>query len=221
MKSGLTEIVVLLDRTGSMANVKGEVINSFNVFVEEQSKLPGEARLTLVQFDSADPHEVIFERRPLADVPLLNGDVYQPRSMTPLYDAMGWTIDHLGEQLQGDADDQRPECVIFAVLTDGLENASREHSKASVFSKVEHQQSVYGWKFVYLGANQDAMKEAQGLGIKHDPVAANVVNFVADFDGTKQAFQSISHSVGHYRSQSRDGEWQSKSVSPRTKSSPS
>lgn len=199
MKKDSTEIVVLLDRTGSMGSIKEEAIGAFNSFVSKQKALPGEATMTLVQFDSEDPHEVVIDRKPIAEISLLSGDVYQPRSMTPLYDAMGWTIDQTGKKLESVPERDRPETVVFVVLTDGLENASREHSKDSVFKKVTHQQDKYGWKFVYLGANQNAMAEGRSIGIRHDPLAQNIVTFAADALGIVHANCSSVASVAYYR----------------------
>jgi len=198
-KQGLSEIVFLLDRSGSMASIKSDVIGGFNQFLEDQKKVPGEAIFTLVQFDSDIPHELVHSRVPLLTVSNLTDDTFQPRSWTPLYDAVGWTIDYLGKEIEKLSEEERPEIVIFAILTDGLENASKEYTKDGVFNRVRHQQDKYNWKFVYLGANQDAMAESQKLGIQLDPLANNVIGYAATSVGTRQAFASGTQSTTLYR----------------------
>lgn len=199
MKKGTSEIVVVLDRSGSMMSIKQDAIGGFNQFVEEQKAVPGEAFLTFVQFDTRDPHEIIHERVPLADVPLLTDEVFRPRGGTPLYDALGWTINHIGALLDKQKEDEKPEHVIFAILTDGQENSSHEFSKAALFAKVTEQQEKYDWKFIYLGANQDAMAESAGIGIKFDAAAQNVAAFAATGAGVQQAFGATTRSALHYR----------------------
>jgi len=198
MEEKTSEIVFLLDRTGSMMRIRDDAIGGFNSFLADQKKVPGAARLTLVQFDSQGPHEVVHDRIDLQGVPDLTEDTYRPRSGTPLYDALAWTIDHIGGQLEA-AEEDRPDTVIFAILTDGEENASVEYTKDACFKRVKDQQEKYSWKFIYLGANQDAMKEAGNLGIKFDKDAQNVVGFGASAEGTQRAYRSIGQSTTHYR----------------------
>lgn len=199
MKDGTTEIVVLLDRSGSMGSAKRDIIGGFNRFVAEQRKLPGEARLTLVQFDSQGPHEVVHDRVPLARVPDLTDATYVPRGMTPLLDAMGWTIDHAGQALAALPEAERPATVVFVVATDGEENASREYSKAALRDKVVMQQDTYSWKFLYLGANQDAFAEAHKYGITVDLAAGNVCSYASTAVYGMRAFADASKTTAHYR----------------------
>jgi len=199
VKEGLSDIVVLLDRSGSMMKIRDDAIGGFNGFIEDQKAVPGEAVVTLVQFDTQDPHEVVYGRTSLGEVPELTGDTYMPRASTPLYDALAFTIDHIGGILDKLPEEEKPEHVVFAILTDGLENSSREYDKAAVFARVSHQQEKWGWKFIYLGANQDAMVEAAFLGIKYDPQGQNIANFVASAEGTEKAYRSASRSATHYR----------------------
>ncbi len=191
----LSEIVVLLDCSGSMSSTASDAIGGFNAFVEEQKKVPGEAVLTLVQFNSQDPHEVVYDRMPLEDVPKLTVDTYQPRASTPLYDALGWTLDYIGQALDVLAEENKPGVVIFAILTDGLENDSKEYTKDGVFKLVDYQQEKHDWKFAYLGANQDAMAVAAGIGIRYDANALNVSGFV----GIGTGAASMNVSVTSYR----------------------
>lgn len=199
MKAGLSEIVVLLDRSGSMGSIKSDVVGGFNEFLRAQQAAPGEAAFTLVQFDSDGPHDILQERVPLLAATPINGDTYQPRGCTPLYDAVGWTIDHVGDALSKLPVDQQPEKVIFAIMTDGLENASQEYDKKAVFSKVQHQQDRWGWVFVYLGANQDAMAEATKIGINYNSHIRNVFAYAATGTGIRSAYCSMHCSTVAYR----------------------
>ncbi|MBU1374310.1 MAG: VWA domain-containing protein [Bacteroidetes bacterium] len=195
----MSEIVVVLDRSGSMGSIKGATIEGFNAFVGEQQAVPGEAAFTLIQFDSVDPHGVTFDRIALTDMPYLTLNDYQPRGSTPLYDALGKAIDAVGAKLDSLPEEEKPEHVIFAILTDGIENASREWTKEGIFIKVREQQEKWGWKFVYLGANQDAMAESWTIGIHYDAAANNVGTYAATNEGVRKAFGFSGRSVTRYR----------------------
>ena len=199
MKTGRSDVVVLLDRTGSMQSIKSDAIGGYNNFVEEQKNVPGECFFSLVQFDTQDPHEIKYTRVPVQDVSILTDKDYQPRAGTPLYDALAKSIHWYGKILSDLPEEERPETVIFAILTDGLENASHDYSKSAVFSLVQEQQNKWNWKFIYLGANQDAMVEASILGIKFDPNVKNVMSFAATSTGTRSAYKTMSDSTTFYR----------------------
>ncbi len=188
----LTEIIVLLDRSGSMASLQKDVCGGFDQFVAEQAKLPGDCQLTLVQFDSTSI-DTVHEAKPVKDVPALS---FQPRGSTPLLDAMGDTITTVGERLQRTGEDKRPEKVIFLVITDGEENASTRYTKEKIKTMVEHQTKTYNWVFSYLGANVDAFAEAASLGIARGASA----NYVASAHGMRAAISTASASAGSYRS---------------------
>jgi Mg-chelatase subunit ChlD len=159
-----THIAVLLDRSGSMAEIKDETINGFNCFLEKQKAAGDNATLTLVQFDT-ESTDVVHESKPILEVSDLNHQTFQPRGGTPLLDALGQTIDSTGRALAAISAANRPDKVVFVVITDGQENSSRHHTKASVKEKIDHQSGKYSWQFVYLGANQDAFDEAGSVGI--------------------------------------------------------
>jgi len=159
-----THIAVLLDRSGSMGVVKDETISGFNYFLKEQKAAGDNATFTLVQFDS-ESTDVVHEARQVRDVPDLNQDTYQPRGSTPLLDALGQTIISTGRTLAAIPEAQRPDKVVFVVITDGEENASHQFTKARVKEMIDHQIGKYNWKFIYLGANQDAFAEAGAVGI--------------------------------------------------------
>jgi hypothetical protein len=162
-RSDLTHIYFLLDRSGSMQSIKSDIEGGFAAFVEEQRRGAGDARATLAQFD--DVYEVVYAGRPIADVPPLD---LQPRNMTALHDAMGRLITDAGEELAALPESQRPGTVIVAIMTDGMENASKEWTGASIKALVSQQTDVWGWTFMYMGADQDAVEVGTSLGIAAD-----------------------------------------------------
>lgn len=187
-----THIAVLLDRSGSMNSVKDETISGYNAFIKEQQEAGDNATLTLVQFDSVGI-DTMQEFTPIKAVPDLNGDTFQPRGMTPLLDAMGKTICGTGKALEAIPEGNRPDKIVFVVITDGQENASHEFSKLRIKEMIEHQAGKYNWQFIYLGANQDAFAEAKSIGIQMD----NAANFVGAAMGAAAA--ATSSNVANYR----------------------
>jgi hypothetical protein len=159
-RGDLTHLYFLLDRSGSMQSIKSDIEGGFAAFVDEQRKATGECRATLAQFD--DVYELVYADRPIADVPPLD---LQPRNMTALHDAMGRLITEAGQKLEAMKADERPGTVIVAIMTDGLENASKEWTGASIKSLVNQQSNVFGWTFMYMGADQDAIEVGESLGI--------------------------------------------------------
>jgi len=162
-RSDLTHIYFLLDRSGSMQSIKSDIEGGFAAFVEEQQRATGECRASLAQFD--DVYELVYADRPIADVPPLD---LQPRNMTALHDAMGRFVTEAGQKLAALPEDQRPGTVIVAIMTDGLENASKEWTGASIKSLVSQQTNVWGWTFMYMGADQDAVEVGTALGVHKD-----------------------------------------------------
>jgi hypothetical protein len=146
-----------------MQSIKSDIEGGFAAFVDEQRKATGECRATLAQFD--DVYELVYADRPIADVPPLD---LQPRNMTALHDAMGRLITEAGQKLEAMKADERPGTVIVAIMTDGLENASKEWTGASIKALVTQQSNVYGWTFMYMGADQDAIEVGESLGIARD-----------------------------------------------------
>ena len=143
MRQDLTDITFLLDRTGSMASIASDVVGGYNAFLEEQKSAPGQALFTLVQFDSQNPQDVVHDAKPIADVPAMKPKNFRPRSMTPLFDALGMAIARTGERLSAMDEPQRPGKVVFVVFTDGEENASREYSGQRVKEMVKLQGETY------------------------------------------------------------------------------
>ena len=195
MRSDLTDITVVMDRSGSMDSCKQEAENGLNHFIEEQKKEDGDVIFSLVQFDNE--YEFVHKAVPLDDVGKFS---LEPRGMTALLDAVGRAINETGERLGTLDDNARPGLVIFVILTDGLENASSEFTRDQIKKMVERQQSEYAWQFTYLGANQDAFTEAGNLGITRDAVANyNTAN-------SKKAFVAASSNVGRMRSARAGGQ---------------
>jgi Mg-chelatase subunit ChlD len=190
---------MILDRSGSMSSVRGDIIGGFNQLVSDQKKVPGKCTVTLVQFDSADPYEILRDMQDIAVVADL-GDEYKPRSNTPLYDAVGRGIVNTGEKLAALPEHERPSKVVFVVLTDGLENASTEYQKARVAEMVKEQTEKYGWQFVFLGANQDAILAGAAIGVTSSTSA--------DYDQevqTSGAIQAASSNLAAYRTGNNSG----------------
>lgn len=166
MRADLTDITLVVDRSGSMAQVREDAEGGINAFIASQAKEPGEALLTLVQFDTE--YEFVHQGVPIKQVPPYR---LQPRGMTALLDAVGRAINETGQRLASMNEADRPGLVIFVIMTDGLENSSKEFTKSQIKEMIEHQQQKYNWHFNFLGANQDSFAEAEGMGIAASGVA--------------------------------------------------
>lgn len=184
-----THICVILDRSGSMAAIRDDVVGGFNTFLSQQQQEPGHATLSLVQFDSQNPYEVLLHFTPLADVPPLSAERYVPRASTPLLDALGRGIADLDATLAALPAAQRPEQVVVVVVTDGLENASREFSHAQVRALLTAHEAQ-GWQFVFLSADLNAVAEAEAIGF----AAERSMAFDPNRSGTQAMWQSLSGS---------------------------
>lgn len=193
MNPNLTEILFILDRSGSMATIATDAIGGFNSFVVAQRQEPGEARLTLVLFDYE--YEVVHDGLLLKDVPALNPMTYVPRGMTAMNDAIGRGMITLGARLNATPEAERPGKVICCILTDGMENASREFTREQIASMIKTQQDVYSWQFLFLAANIDTEATAQSLNID----AVYAVSFVATDVGTQEAYRALSKTVSTLR----------------------
>lgn len=193
-KENLTEIVCIIDKSGSMESVKKDAIGGFNSFIDVQKKVPGDAALTLILFDTI--YEVCYEGKNIKDVPNLNDSSYTPCGCTALLDALGKTINSVGARLSKTLEQDRPSKVIFVILTDGEENSSREFTKKQINDMITHQKDVYKWEFIYLAANQDAIHEASYIGIK----ASNAFNYVGTAQGTRDVYNVMANTVSNYRS---------------------
>ena len=162
-----THFSVILDRTGSMESIRQDTIGGFNAFLAEQQALPSPATFTLVQFDSQDPYEVLHSFTPIGMVPPLTPATYVPRANTPLLDAIGRGINDLAARLDTLPADQRPAKVVFVIVTDGQENASREFTAAKVRAMLDERRKA-GWQFVFLSADEQAIRDGTSVGVHAD-----------------------------------------------------
>ena len=202
MKKNLTELVFILDRSGSMAGLEDDTIGGFNAMLEKQKGEPGEAVISTVLFDNRS--EVIHDRMALEQVPALTRKEYYVRGCTALLDAVGGAIHHIGNVHKYAREEDRPERTLFVITTDGMENASRRYDYPRVKAMIERQKAKYGWEFLFLGANIDAAREAARFGIH----AENAVNYHADRKGTAVIYEAVSDAVCSFRaSRPMDNGW--------------
>ena len=194
MKKNLTELVFILDRSGSMAGLEADTIGGFNAMTQKQRKEPGEALVSTVLFDNET--QVIHDRVPLDKVPALTQKEYYVRGCPALLDAGGGAIHHIGNVHKYAREEDRPEKTLFVITTDGMENASRRYTYDKVKAMIEHQREKYGWEFLFLGANIDAAREAARFGIRADRAA----NYHADHIGTEVIYEAVSEAVCQVRS---------------------
>lgn len=193
MKQNLTEIVFILDRSGSMAGLEKDTIGGFNAMMEKQKKEPGEALISTVLFDNNT--QVIHDRVPLERMEPLTEKEYFVRGSTALLDAVGGAIHHIGNVHKYAREEDRPEKTLFVITTDGMENASRLYSYDRVRAMIRRQQEKYGWEFLFLGANIDAAEEAGRFGIRPECAA----DYRADSQGTEVIYASICEAVHQVR----------------------
>ncbi len=194
MAKGLTELVFILDRSGSMGGLEADTIGGFNSMMERQRKEEGEAYVSTVLFDNVS--EVLHDRIPLEKVPKMTEKEYYVRGCTALLDAVGGAIHHIGNIHKYAREEDRPEKTMFVITTDGLENASHTYSYDKVKKMVERQQKKYGWEFLFIGANMDAVAESQKFGIRSD----RTVNYVCDEQGTGVVYAAVDRAVHAMRS---------------------
>ena len=192
-KENLTSIAVILDSSGSMASLTHDTIGSFNTFLKEQRAFPGEANFTLCVFN--DDYSLVHDFVKIASVSDLDNITYRPSGSTALLDAMGFTMESVGTKLAALQEDERPSKVIFLVITDGQENASRHFSPAQIKDMVEHQKDKYSWEFVFFGASMDQIAAGQALGISMN----NTMTYDSSSVGTQQLYSTISSSMNTYR----------------------
>ncbi len=202
MKKNLTEIVFILDRSGSMAGLEDDTIGGFNAMIQKQKGEKGEAYVSTILFDNHT--EVIHDRVDIQKVAPMTRKEYYVRGCTALLDAVGKSICHIGNVHKYAREEDRPEKTIFVITTDGMENASREYTYDRVRKMIEHEQEKYGWEFLFLGANIDAAKEAARFGIAEDRAA----NYHADRQGTAVIYEAVCDAVCDVRaSRPMSREW--------------
>jgi uncharacterized protein YegL len=203
MKKDLTELVFILDKSGSMCGLESDTIGGFNAMLQKQKALDGECRITTVLFDNR--YEMLHDRIDLQAVEPMTEKEYCVGGSTALLDAIGRTICKMVRVQRSTAEKYRAGKVMFVIITDGHENASREFSSQKVKSMIEHEQEQYGWEFIFLGANIDAVETAGRFGISPDRAA----DYLADSQGTALNFTVMSETVASFR---RTGEFSGASL---------
>lgn len=205
MKKGLTEMVFILDRSGSMGGLEKDTIGGFNSLIEKQKKEEGEALVSTVLFDNYQ--EVLHDRIPLDKIGRMTEEEYYVRGCTALLDAIGGAINHIRNIHKYAREEDVPEKTIFVITTDGLENASSRYSYRDVKKMIKRQEEKYGWEFLFLGANIDVAKESGRLGIRAD----RAVRYVNDSEGVELNYAAVGCAVSALRSMKNtaefDGSW--------------
>ena len=192
-KNNITELVFILDRSGSMAGLEGDTIGGFNALIEKQKKEEGACWVTTVLFDNVS--ETVHDRVPLDKVPPMTDRDYSVRGCTALLDAIGGTIRHIVDIHRYARPEDVPEHTLFVITTDGMENASRAYDADRVKRMIEHEKEKYGWEFLFIGANIDAVTTASRFGIGAD----RAVDYLADSQGTGVLYETVSAAVGSVR----------------------
>lgn len=193
IKNGITELVFILDRSGSMSGLENDTIGGFNAMIEKQKKQDGGCYVSTVLFDNVT--EVLHDRVKLTDIKPMTDKEYTVGGSTALIDAIGGAIHHIGNVHKYARNEDVPEHTIFVITTDGMENASHKYSSDKVKSMIERQKAKYGWEFLFIGANIDAVEAAAQYGISRD----RAVNYNADETGTEILYRSVSAVVGNVR----------------------
>jgi len=195
MRTDLTDITMVIDRSGSMSSIRIDAEGGINTFIDSQKSEPGEALLTLVQFDTE--YEFVHKGLPIGSVPPFK---LVPRGSTALMDAVGRAINETGVRLSAMEESQRPGLVVFVIVTDGAENSSKEFTRDKIRQMIEHQQSVYNWQFTFLAANQDAFAEAASMGIAQ----AGTANFAGE--NVVMAYAATAKKMSRMRKAMSDGD---------------
>ena len=197
MKKNLTELVFILDRSGSMAGLEKDTIGGFNAMIEKQKAEEGEAYISTVLFDNYS--EVIHDRVALNAVPKLTEKEYYVRGCTALLDAVGGAIHHIGNVHKYAREEDRPEKTLFVITTDGMENASSQYSAEKIRQMIQRRKKEHGWEFIFLGANIDAVETAASFGITKD----RAVTYRSDSIGTQLNYRVINEAVSCMRCDAR------------------
>jgi hypothetical protein len=193
MKKGYCDITIILDRSGSMSNLKDDVIGGYNSYVKKQAEVDGIAKISLIQFD--DKYEVNYIAIDAKNVAEIDDITYRPRGATALIDAIGRTIVAMGERFSAMSEEERPEKVILLIQTDGDENASHEYTEEKINEMITEQESKYSWEVVFLGAKINAKGVASHLGIN----LAKSMKFADNSEGTRSAFDAVANNTVMFR----------------------
>ena len=192
-KNNVTELVFILDRSGSMAGLEADTIGGFNAMIEKQKKQDGECYVSTVLFN--DRSRVVHDRAKLSHIRPMTDDDYVVGGCTALIDALGDSIHHIGNVHKYAREEDVPQHTAFVITTDGMENASRRYTSDKVKAMIQRQKEKYGWEFLFIGANIDAVETARAYGISED----RAVNYRADNKGTRVLYETVSDAVGCVR----------------------
>ena len=193
MKKGLSEIIFILDRSGSMRGLEDETIGGFNSLIEKQKKEEGDAFISTILFDNES--EVLYDRIPVKEITPMNRNQYYVRGCTALLDAIGGAIHHIGNVHKYIREEDRPEKTLFVITTDGMENASSSYSYPKIKEMIEEKKKEYDWEFLFLGANIDAIDVAGKFGID----ASRAVRYESDKEGTELNYKVLDETVTRLR----------------------
>lgn len=196
MNNNLTDVTIILDRSGSMIDIASDMIGAVNTFFDGQRNLPGDLNVTLVQFDSQNPYEVIHNVVPIDKVPNLTEKTFIPRGNTPLLQAIGTGIVNTGIRLAALRESDRPGKVLFIIVTDGQENTPMDYTREMINEMITRQQKEYSWQFMFLGSNQDAIAVAKSYGI----LRSNSLTYYSNTASVDAVACSLNSSVKGYRS---------------------
>lgn len=203
MKNNVTELVFILDRSGSMAGFESDTIGGFNSTIEKQKKQEGRAIVSTVLFDNVS--EVVHDRVDISEIEPMTDEDYSVHGCTALLDAVGGAIHHIGNVHKYARPEDVPEHTVFIITTDGMENASHRYSRAEIKRKIKRQQERYGWEFIFLAANIDAEETAEGMGIRRE----RAVNYTRDAAGVQETYAVMCEAIATVR-QSKgldSGDW--------------
>ncbi|MGE4572278.1 MAG: hypothetical protein AB7E09_05980 [Candidatus Izemoplasmatales bacterium] len=202
MKEKLTEMIFILDKSGSMSGLESDTIGGFNAMIEKQKDLEGQARVSTVLFNHNI--NILHDREDIQDIKAMTKFDYRPSGMTALLDAIGSSIKHIKEIYTDSLREERPEKVIFVITTDGLENSSKEYNYRDIKELISFTQEKYEWEYIFLGANIDAIHEASKFGIRADRAA----RYHSDKRGTELNYHSLNEAITSFRKESRlDNHW--------------
>ncbi|MGK7377451.1 vWA domain-containing protein [Planococcus sp. 1R117A] len=188
-----TELVFILDKSGSMGGLESDTIGGFNALLAKQKKEPGDVKVTTVLFNH--DYELLHDRLPITGISPMTEEEYEVGGTTALLDAIGSTINKIGNVQKRTSEDQRAGKVMFVITTDGMENASCEYNYKKIKSMISHQKELYNWEFLFMGANIDAVKTAGDFGIAED----FAVNYHADEAGTQLNYKVMSETISSFR----------------------
>lgn len=194
MKNNHTDITIVLDRSGSMLSVASDTIGGFNRFLQDQKSAPGSATITLHQFDHE--FQTVIASANINTAEYLTEKTFIPRGNTALFDAIGRSVVDTGNRLARSPEKDRAGKVVFVILTDGEENASTGYTEEKIFEMIKHQREKYSWEFVFLGANQDAIKTAKSVGIN----TSNALNYASNSAGVQCGFDATAFNLRAFRS---------------------